>query len=175
VIYVTREQEVRSGRRCTRLLVAAFPLAAGGEALIQLRDEPGLPRGGVYLLAPGETAARAPRFDELFLDLRAKAAGRELRAPLARLLERARDVARAVRAKPTPRALARIAALGRAGARIDRRLAKPAPGLPVEVVLVAMLLVFVSEEERYPRPRHSGADMALGRALEALGAARKKK
>jgi hypothetical protein len=173
-VYATRQEEVRSGGRRSRILVAAFPLAAGGEALIQLRDEPGLPRGGVYLLAPGETAARAPRFDELFLDLRAKAARRELRAPLARLLERARDVARAARGRPSPSAFARIAALGRAGARIDRRLTKPAPGLPVEVVLVALLLVFVSEEERYPRPRHSGADMALGRAMEALGAKKKR-
>lgn len=171
--YTTREQTVRAGRRVATILVAAFPLAAGGEALIQLRDEPGLPRGGVYLLAPGEDAARAPRFDELFLDLRAKSATRGLRAQLARLLEMARDVARTARAEPTPASLAKIARLGEAAAKVDRRLKKPPPGLPIEVLVVAMMLVFVSEEERYPRPRHSGADMALGKALEALRATKR--
>ena len=67
----------------------------------------------------------------------------------------------------TPEALARIAGLQAEAAALD-------PGdLPgafsLEAQLLISLLIFVSEEERYPRPRYKGGAVALERLFQAVG------
>src|SRR5579872_2660732 len=99
--YETRLETVHSGKRATRILVAVFPLASDGEVLVQLADEAGLRRGGVYLRGPGRPP-RAPRFDEVFRDVAAKARHPALRRALVPLVERARKAARATRPRLTP-------------------------------------------------------------------------
>jgi hypothetical protein len=172
--YETRRQAVRVGKNRATVLVAAFPLAAGGEVLFQLADEGDLRRGGVYLLASSalassDEAARAPRFDELFRDVASKARSRSLGRALRPLVERAQKVACATRPTLTPRVLGRIVKLAAAAAALDRRHVD-VPGLPVETLILALALVFASEEERYPRPRYKGSDVARERLLELLEA-----
>ncbi|RMG16283.1 MAG: hypothetical protein D6731_06610 [Planctomycetota bacterium] len=169
--YVVRRQRVRCGGGERRVLVAAFPLGGGGAACLQLADEGPLRRGGVYLAATDdpEAAAFAPRFDELFADAARKVrAAPDLLPTLRSLLERARDAARACRPQLTPAALDELGAVARA-AREREVDASPGP-YSLEELVVSALLIFVSEEERYPRPRYRGADVALGRFLEVLGA-----
>lgn len=151
------------------MLVAAFPLAAGGVACLQLQDEGELRRGGVYLAAVDDAAAPAfaPRFEELFAELRAKAAAS---ARLAALLREAEAAAVATRPRLEPAALEGLERVARSAAAADRELG-PLPGaMRVEEVVVASMLIFVSEEERYPRPRYKGARATLETLLEVLGA-----
>jgi hypothetical protein len=155
------------------VLVAAFPLAGGGVACLQLQDEGPLRRGGVYLAARDDPdlPAVAPRFEELFVDLAAKGQEPRLRARLEALLREGHAAARATLPRLEPAALARLVAVGAAAARLDRARRRPLPGaLPAEALVVACTLIFVSEEERYPRPRYRGADVALETLLEVLAA-----
>lgn len=150
--------------------MAAFPLRGGGAACLQLQDEQGLRRGGVYLCARDDPVhpARAPRFDELFADAARKLqADPALRGPLLATLEAAHAAARATRPRLDPAALEAIVATLEAAAR----LAPPDPqgGLTPEELVACCLLIFVSEEERYPRPRYRGADLAWERLTDALG------
>jgi len=165
--YTTRRQSVQVGRRRSEVLVAVFAVASGGEVLLQLADEGPLRRGGVYVLRDREQDARAPRFDELFRDVAAKARSSRLARALEPLIARARSAARATRPRLTPRVLARLEKLAAAGARLARRH-EDAPGLPLDALLLALALVFASEEERYPRPRYKGCDVASERILELL-------
>ncbi len=164
--YETRVQAVRVGRKESRVLVAAFPVR-DGEVLFQLTDEGELRRGGVYLLAKGETEARAPRFDELFRDLAAKGGSPRLARSLRPLVRKARTVARATRPRLAPSALARLEELGERGARLAKGH-PAAPGIPIDALVLALALVFASEEERYLRPRYRGCDMAFERVMELL-------
>jgi hypothetical protein len=166
VAYETRVQAVRVGRKESRVLVAAFPVR-DGEVLFQLTDEGELRRGGVYLLAKGETEARAPRFDELFRDLAAKGGSPRLARSLRPLVRKARTVARATRPRLAPSALARLEELGERGARLAKGH-PAAPGIPIDALVLALALVFASEEERYLRPRYRGCDMAFERVMELL-------
>ncbi|MCO5168524.1 MAG: hypothetical protein M9894_19465 [Planctomycetes bacterium] len=169
--YAVRRQAV-TGAAGT-VLVAVFPLEGGGAACLQLQDEGALRRGGVYLLAEDDPAAPgvAPRFEELFGELAAKARDPRLRAALERLLREGQAAAVATRPRLDPPALERLLAVGRAAARLDRRRARPAPGaLSIEATVVACTLIFVSEEERYPPPRWRGSLVALETLLEVLGA-----
>ncbi len=150
------------------VLVAAFPLGCGGAACLQLSDEAGLRRGGVYLLARDEATApaRAPRFDELFGDLAAKLRDAPaLRGPLLALLERARQAARATRPRLDPAALREVASVAREAARLE---GSSGGGFSLEELVVSCLLIFVSEEERYPRPRYRGCDVAWERLQEMI-------
>jgi len=172
VSYETRRQRVAFGRKRASVLVAAFRVPSGAEVLFQLADESGLTRGGVYLLDAGqgaEDAARAPRFDELFRDLAAKARSQPLARALGPLIARAQSAARATRPRLGPGALARLERLAAAGARLASRH-EGAPGLPLDALLLALALVFASEEERYPRPQKRGSDMAFERIVELLAA-----
>ena len=168
--YAVRKQRVRCGGPGRDVLVAVFPLATGRVACLQLQDEGELRRGGVYL-APSDDPEReaiAPRFDELFADAARKAAGDgELRAALIDLLERARDVARECVPRLSPESLAALMDLGRE-ARVLEERAPPVAGFAWEELVVCVVLIFVSEEERYPRPRYRGGDVALQRFLEVL-------
>ena len=149
--------------------MAVFPLACGGAACLQLSDEAGLRRGGVYLLARDDPSlpGRAPRFDELIGDLAHKLRGAPaLRAPLLSLLERARQAARATRPRLDPQALGEVAAVARDAAALE---GPPGEGFSVEELVVACLLIFVSEEERYPRPRYRGCDVAWERLQAMVG------
>jgi hypothetical protein len=164
----TRRDSVVCGRSLREILVAAFPLASGGEVLFQLADEGTLRRGGVYVRARGGGEARAPRFDELFRDVAAKAREPRLARALRPLVVRAQRVARATRPRLTPAALRGIERLAAAGAKLDVRFADAVPGLPADAALLALALVFASEEERYPRPRYRGSDVAVERVLELI-------
>jgi hypothetical protein len=164
-MYETRRQTVLVGKKRADVLVAAFPVASG-EVLFQLVDEGDLRRGGVYVLPRGESAAIAPRFDELFRDVAAKARAPEVARALRPLVERAQRVARATRPRLTANVLGRLVKLTRAGARLDER--HTLPGLPCDVLVLSLALVFASEEERYPRPRYKGSDVARERLVELL-------
>jgi hypothetical protein len=167
--YVVRQQRVRCGGGTRDVLVAVFPLESGRAACLQLQDHGELRRGGVYLAPTADAAseALAPRFDELFADAAGKAAGGpEDRRALRALLERARDVARSCVPRLTPEALQDlrdVAAQARA-----RDGSPAADGFAWEELVVCSLLIFVSEEERYPRPRYRGGDVALERFLDVL-------
>jgi hypothetical protein len=169
-LFAFRTQLVLVGRKSQEVSIAAFPLAWGGEVLFQLIDEGDLRRGGVYLLGPGEAHGRAPRFDELFRDVAAKARVSGLAKPLGRLVERARTAARGTRPRVTPAALTRLVALGPASERIAEKFPE-IPGLPLDALVLSLALVFASEEERYPRPRYKGCDVARQRIVELLEAA----
>ncbi len=168
-MYETRRQTVLVGKKRADVLVAAFPVASG-EVLFQLVDEGQLRRGGVYVLPRGEGAAHAPRFDELFRDVAAKARSTVLARALRPLVERAQRVARATRPRLTARVLGQLEKLTRSAARLDTRHAKTLPGLPCDVLVLTLALVFASEEERYPRPRFKGSDVARERLVELLTA-----
>lgn len=164
--YAVRRQAVATGPE--RVLVAVFPLAGGGAACLQLQDEGQLRRGGVYLLGEDHEDAPgvAPRFDELFGEL----AARKDDAPrLEQLLREAQAAARATRPRLDPEALEGLLAIARAAAALDRGAAAGRGGsLSAEALIVACMLIFVSEEERYPRPRYRGSDVALETLLEVL-------
>lgn len=156
------------GRARQEVLVAAFPLASGGEVLFQLVDEGELRRGGVYLLGAPDAPARAPRFDELFREVAFRASPAPRARKLARLVERARTWARATRPRISPTVLRRLERLGAAARALDT--GRPPAGLAADALVLSLALVFASEEERYPRPRYKGCDVAAGRVLELLGA-----
>ncbi len=161
---------MRCGGPSRDVLVAVFPLASGRVACLQMQDEGDLRRGGVYL-APAddpECEAIAPRFDELFADAAHKVAGDSaLRAVLVDLLERARDVARGCVPRLSPESLAALTDLGREANAIEEHAPAQA-GFAWEELVVCVVLIFVSEEERYPRPRYKGGDLALQRFLDVL-------
>ena len=169
-MYAVRQQRVRAGA-ARDVLVAVFPLACGQLLCLQLQDEGDLRRGGVYLLERDDPAlpAAAPRFDELFADAAAKLqAAPALHPELIALLERARDAARATRPRLDPDALSALLAVLEAAAEL-RRTHAPLPGLPLEALVGSLLLIFVSEEERYPRPKYRGGDVLMERFLEMVG------
>ncbi len=166
--YVVRRQAVATGPE--RVLVAVFPLARGA-ACLQLQDEGRLRRGGVYLLAEDHEDAPgiAPRFDELFGELGARATDDAARARLAGLLRAAQAAAVGTRPRLDPAALEGLLRVARDAAALD---SAPAPGsLSAEALVMACMLIFVSEEERYPRPRYRGSDVALETLLEVLASA----
>lgn len=164
--YAVRRQRVAVGRQSGEVLVAVFPLSAGAVCL-QLQDEGPLRRGGVYLLERDDPQAAgiAPRIDELLQALRRVAESGGPVQAWRRLLTRAARAARATRPRLSPGALGRVQAVLRAG----RAMEGAGLGLAPEALLAACLLLFVSEEERYPPPRFQGGQMLLGRLLEALG------
>lgn len=158
--YPVRRQRVRVGSEPAEVLVAVFPLRSGGAACLQLQDEGRLPRGGVYLLVKDDPAEPgiAPRIDELARGLQGVVGADARRArTLERLLRRAAKVARATRPRLSPGTLRRMGALVRS-----------AHALGCEPLLAALLLLFVSEEERYPSPPHRGAELLLERLLGLL-------
>lgn len=159
------------GREPRQVLVAVFPLRGGGAACLQLQDQDELRRGGVYLLERDDPAqpAVAPRFDELFADAALKSRAAPVREALLALLEQAKQAAQDTRPRLEPAALERIAEVAAQAADLDAAQ----PDLPgpysAEELILASLLIFVSEEERYPRPRYQGCQVALDRFLDALG------
>lgn len=170
--YATRRQQVRCGGGIREILVAVFPLQGGGAAYLQLQDDGELRRGGVYLAAENDPAcpAIAPRFDELFADVAGKLAeAPELRAALVDLLERARDAARACLPRLTPETLANLMSLGCKARALEERAASAEGAFTWEELMMCASLIFVSEEERYPRPRYRGGDVALERFLDVIG------
>lgn len=168
--YAVRRQAVATGPE--RVLVAVFPLSGGGAACLQLQDEGRLRRGGVYLLAVDHEDAPgvAPRFEELFGELAARATDDEARARLEGILRQAQAAAAATRPRLDPAALEGLLRVARAAADLDR-VAPPPGALSTEALVVACMLIFVSEEERYPRPRFRGSDVALETLLEVLASA----
>lgn len=167
--YVVRRQAVATGPE--RVLVAVFPLEGGGAACLQLQDEGPLRRGGVYLLAEDHEDAPgiAPRFEELFGEV----AARKADGPrLEQLLREAHAAARATRPRLGPEALEGLMRVARAAAALDRGAGPRQGSLSAEALVVACMLIFVSEEERYPRPRYRGSDVALETLLEILANAR---
>lgn len=175
--YVVRRQAIAPTRDgCDHVLVAAFPLKGGGAACLQLQDEGALRRGGVYLLARDDPDAPgvAPRFDELFAEVTARGRDALVRPRLERLLRDAQAAAAATRPRLDPDALEGLLRVACAAALVDAdgAAARPAPAgaLSVEALVVACMLIFVSEEERYPRPRYRGSDVALETLLEVITA-----
>lgn len=156
------------------LWVAVFPLrASGGAVCLQLQDEGKLRRGGVYLLEVDEAEhlAFAPRFDELFADLAAKVSQQpEFQAPMLALLERAHALARRCHPRLTAETLAELGDLALEGAALTRAHPELPGSFTPEALLLIQLLIFVSEEERYPRPRYRGGDVAWERLRETLPA-----
>lgn len=157
------------GRTPREVLAAVFPLTGGGAACLQLQDEGELRRGGVYLLERDDPAEAgiAPRFDELFADAALKSRQAGLGERLRELLERAAEAAQQTRPRLDPQALGAIEAVREAAAEVDRAGELPGP-YRVEELLMASLLIFVSEEERYPRPRYQGCQVACERFQQAL-------
>ena len=150
-------------------MAAVFPLRGGGAVCLQVQDAGDLPRGGVYLLGEdlAEVPAVAPRFDELFADACAKGRVPAQRDALRGLLREAGEVAQQTRPQLTPEVLGRLEALLERAAELDG--GEVAGVFRVEELVASAALIFVSEEERYPRPRYQGCGMALGRFAEALG------
>jgi hypothetical protein len=154
------------------VLVAVFPLAAGGAACLQLQDDAELRRGGVYLLTEDDPdlPAVAPRFDELFADAASKLAAHPgLRGHLVGLLERGREAAQACLPRLTPEALRGLVGLANAASDLDGAAPAAEGAYSWEALVLCAALIFVSEEERYPRPRFRGADVALERFLDVIG------
>jgi hypothetical protein len=161
---------VAVGREARHVLAAVFSLQGGGAACLQLQDEGDLRRGGVYLLErddPDE-AGVAPRFDELFADAALKSRQPEVGRRLVALLQQAREAALQTRPRLEPAALEAIGRVAGEAAQLDAEGELPGPYRAEELVL-ACLLIFVSEEERYPRPRYQGCEVALQRFLDAVG------
>lgn len=161
---------MRVGATECDLLLAIFPLSQGAGAVgFQLQDEHELRRGGVYWLPEDDAtrAAYAPRFDELFADLAAKlSAAPELREPVRDLLRQAHALSTRCLPRLTPETLSEIARLALAAAALDR---PELPGaFPLEASWLCFLLIFVSEEERYPKPKYKGADVLLERLLDVV-------
>jgi hypothetical protein len=185
VAYEVRWQAVALGRARpaeARVLVAAFKLASGGAACLQLQDDGGrsgqgptgkgqLRRGGVYLAERDDPAcpAVAPRFDELFAVLLRLRGRPEAAARAGALLREARAAAAATRPRLEPAALAELERVAAAAAAASA-LHPPAEGeeTTLEALVVACLLIFVSEEERYPPPKGRGGAVALETLLEVL-------
>ncbi len=183
--YEVRWQAVALGRARpaeARVLVAAFRLASGGAACLQLQDDGGqsgqgptgkgqLRRGGVYLAAKDDPTcpAYAPRFDELFAVLLRLRARSGAAASVGALLRQARAAAAATRPRLEPAALAELERV--AGEAAAASALHPPGGdaeMSLEALVVACLLIFVSEEERYPPPRGRGGAVALETLLEVL-------
>ncbi|MGE0712429.1 MAG: hypothetical protein AB7N76_10310 [Planctomycetota bacterium] len=167
---MVRLQPVRVGEAARPLLLAVFPLQRGPGAVgLQLQDDGDLRRGGVYWLAQDAPTfeARAPRFDELFADLAAKL-GRApaLRPAVLDLLGRAHALA----GRCLPPGPDELGELGALAAEADALDPGDLPGaFPLEGVVLCLLLIFVSEEERYPRPRYKGARVLWERLREVVG------
>jgi len=155
-----------------RVLAAVFALRGGRAACLQLTDEAELRRGGVYLLERDDAAAPgiAPRFDELFADAAVKCRRPGVRGRLLELLERARVAAEGTRPRLEPAGLEAIASVVADAAALDGAGELPGP-FTLEELVAAALLIFVSEEERYPRPRYRGCGVALARFRDAIGPA----
>jgi hypothetical protein len=154
------------------VLAAVFPLANGGAACLQLQDQGSLRRGGVYLVAKDDPLepAVAPRFDELFADVASKIRLHEsLRTELAAVLIQARDAAKGCQPRLTPDSLAGLVDVFAAARRFDSQAPASQGTYSWEELIVSFMLIFVSEEERYPRPKYRGGDMALERLSEATG------
>lgn len=171
--YSTRLQQVLVGPNPRGILLAVFRLQDGSAVGLQLQDHEELRRGGVYWLVEDDpqVPAHAPRFDELFADLAAKLRVRpELRSEFLALFPRALEAAQACRPDLTPAALEAIAGLQAEAAGLEQGLEVELPGaFSLEAQLLISLLIFVSEEERYPRPRYRGGAVALERLFEAVG------
>jgi hypothetical protein len=153
------------------VLVAVFTLRGGGAACLQLQDDGELRRGGVYLAGEDDPdcPAIAPRFDELFADAASKVGDEpELRRTLVDLLRRARDAARACLPQLSPAALSDLVALGAEARALEERAPSADGAYTWEELVVCASLIFVSEEERYPRPRYKGGDVALARFLDVI-------
>jgi hypothetical protein len=171
--YSVREQRVQVGGDTT-VLAAIFPLVGGGAACLQLQDQGALRRGGVYLLAKDDPQhpAIAPRFDELFADVASKIrAHAALQEEFGALLVRARDAAKTCQPRLTPEALQGLVEVFEAASGLDGRAPAGDGEFSWEELVVSFMLIFVSEEERYPRPKFRGGDMALARLAEATGLA----
>src|SRR5258708_5342742 len=69
---------------------------------------------------------------------------------------------------PADGALYRLPEVAAAGTGLHSRR-EAVPGLPLDALLLTLALVFASEEERYPRPRYRGSDVAVERILELIG------
>ena len=89
------------------------------------------------------------------------------------LLDQAARAAGATRPRLEPDGLEEIGAVARQAADLDQGGALPG-SYSAEELVVAALLIFVSEEERYPRPRYRGCQVALERFREALGVAQER-
>lgn len=170
--YQVRMQRVRGAGSERSLLVAVFPLTeCPGAVCVQQQDEDQLPRGGVYLIDRDDpdVVGTAPRFDELFVDLMHKVhACSDLAAPLVEVLHAARDAAQATRPQLDPKGLEALQGVARRAAELHRAHPDLSGTFPLEALVVSCLMIFVSEEERYPRPAHQGSDYTLGRILERL-------
>ncbi|MEZ6187249.1 MAG: hypothetical protein R3F62_19830 [Planctomycetota bacterium] len=159
---------VLSGGAAVELPVAAFALSDGGAACLQLTDVGPLRRGGTYLVAREGEPGLAPRFDELFRQAARLARDPAGQAALEELLERAREVARATQPRLEPAALEGLAGLLARARALEPATDPEAGPWSLEALTAAIALIFVSEEERYPRPRYQGCDVALGRFLDCL-------
>lgn len=169
--YAARVQQVLVGPTPRGLLLAVFPLASGGAVGLQLQDEDELRRGGVYWLPDDDPdqPARAPRFDELFADLALKLRERpSLRREFLPLFPRALEAAQACLPELTPEALEVLSQLQGEARALDPDNVLGGP-FSLEAQLLISLLIFVSEEERYPRPRYKGGAVALERLFQAVG------
>ena len=154
------------------MLVALFPLGGGGAVCLQLQDEADLRRGGVYLARSDDPdeAALAPRFDELFADASTKVHQRPaLKGALLDLLRTARDAAKSTRPRLEPSSLEGLRAVGQEALALQAAHPSLPGAFTLEELVLITMLIFVSEEERYPRPRYLGGDKALERFLSALG------
>ena len=170
--YVVRQQGARIGHRRASLLVAVFPLRQAGALCFQLQDEGDLRRGGVYLVERDdpEALAWAPRFDELFADMAAKLQHTpQLREPLLGLLKAGQGVARRCVPRLDPETLEELGSLAEEALALEQRQPELPGGFSLEALVMVFALIFVSEEERYPRPRYKGCDLTYERLLEVVG------
>lgn len=154
---------VLSGGAAVEIPVAAFPLESGGAACLQLTDVGPLRRGGTYLVEAEGQPGVAPRFDELFKQTARLAQSPSGRAALEELLDEASRLAQATRPQLEPATLAGLAALFARGHALGQDLPEPCEPWSLEALTAAIALIFVSEEERYPRPKYQGCDVAYER------------
>lgn len=170
--YRVRTIAVLSGGAAVEIPVAAFALAGGGAACLQLTDVGPLRRGGTYLVEAEGQPGVAPRFDELFKQAASLARSSAGRAALEELLPEAKRLAEATRPQLEPATLAGLAALFARGHDLGQGLEELGGPWSLEALTAAVALIFVSEEERYPRPRYQGCDVAFERFLSCLPAGR---
>ncbi|MCA8924895.1 MAG: hypothetical protein KDD82_24000 [Planctomycetes bacterium] len=159
---------VLSGGEAVELPVAAFPLASGGAACLQLTDVGPLRRGGTYLVEAEGAPGVAPRFDELFRQAASVAQAPAGRAALEALLAEAKRLAEATRPRLEPPTLEGLAQLFARAHELGAELDSPSGPWGLEALTAAVALIFVSEEERYPRPKFQGCQVAYARFLECL-------